>query len=356
MKKIIFIILTVILIYALGLTSAAVDYSQIYDSADTEVKEYVAKEALDDGAGLIEYLSPQKMFGFVKKSFRSIFPSLKPVVERVAFAILTSSLVLLITDKNYVQLFDIVLCLASICLLHSCIYPILSGVFIKLASLNGFLSVIYSFMAAGLAVGSKTVSAGILPSTIVGILSVISNLVSLVFVPLLSGLLSLIYAATIENGILNKLLGMLKNTIITLIGIIGIVFSGVTGLQRCIASAGDSMGMSAAKYIISGSMPIVGGVVKDALGTVTASSKMIVSTGGVFGIISVVIMLLPCLIQLSASLLIFRIGLSLCEGMGNLSVKALLKGYTGIFEIITALYVCEMMYIIISISLLISAA
>ncbi len=356
MKKTICVLLMILLTGILQLSVAAVDYSQMYDSAGTDVKEYVSKEDLDDGVGLTEHLSPKKMFEFVKKSLRSIFPSLKPLIERVIFSVCACALALLITDKNYVQLFDIVLCLVSICLLHSCIYPILSGAFVKLASLNGFLSLIYSYMAAGLAAGSKTVSAGMMPSTIVGILSVISNLISLFFVPFLGGLLSLTYASAIENGVLNKLLGTLKNILITLIGIVGIVFSGVTGLQKFISSAGDSIGMSTAKFIISGSMPIVGGVVKDAFGTVVASSKMIVSTSGVFGIISVVIMLLPYLLKLLAALMILRIGLILCEGMGQSSIKALLKGCEGVFEIITALYVCEMMYIIISVSLLISVA
>lgn len=356
MKKITFASIMLVLIIVSGLSVNAVDYSQMYDSADKDVKEYISQEELDDGVKLTEHLSPRNILNFVKKSVRSIFPSLKPLIKVVIFTVSASALMLLVTDKTYVGIFDIVLCLVSICFLHNCIYPILSGVFVKLASLNGFLSFVYSYMAAGLAAGSKSVSAGMMPSTIVGILSLISNVISLLFVPFLGGMLSLTYASAIENGILNKLLDMLKSIFVTLIGIVGIVFSGVTGLQKFIASAGDSIGMSTAKFIISGSMPIVGGVVKDAFGTVAASSKIIVSTSGVFGIISVIITLLPYLLKLLGVLMILRIGLILCEGTGQTSVKALLKGCLSVFEIIIALYVCEMMYIIISISLLISVA
>lgn len=356
MRKIFCVLSVVILIFSFEISVTAVDYSRIYESVDEDVKEYVSQEDLDDGLQLTEHLSPRKIYGFIEKAGRNVFPSLKPLVERILFIVLGSSLVLLITDKNYIQLFDTVTCIVSICLLHGSIYPLLSGVFVKLASLNGFLSLTYSYMAAGLAVGGKSVSAGLMPSTIVGILSIISNCISVIFFPLLSGILSLTYASAIENGVLKNLLDMLKKLCITLIGIIGIVFSGVTALQKYIASAGDSIGMSAAKFIISGSMPIVGGVVKDAFGTIAASSKMIVSSSGIFGIISVFIMLLPYLLTLIATLIILRIGLVVSEGIGQSSVKALLKGYTGVFEIITALYVCEMMYIIMSISLLISVA
>lgn len=75
-------------------------------------------------------------------------------------------------------------------------------------------------------------------------------------------------------------------------------FLGLLSVQTVVANAADRAGTKAAKFVISGAVPIVGGAVSDAYAAVIGSMGVLRSSVGVTGIILVAAILAPVIIEL----------------------------------------------------------
>ncbi len=87
------------------------------------------------------------------------------------------------------------------------------------------------------------------------------------------------------------------------LGLIATVFGAVIGLQSLLAGAADSVALKAGKFLIGSSVPVIGGAVSDAIGTVYAGLKVVKGTAGAAGICAIVVLFapsaaaLPCLLS-----------------------------------------------------------
>lgn len=354
MKRSIILLMIIALLFIFAQSAAAGNMDVLYEAADPDAKTVIEKDDLEDARSIIEHLSPENLLTFIKNSVIASIPSVKRLAAALVTVIGVSFIVSALVSGKSKDLADLCVCVFAICVLHNAVYPLICGAFIKLLSQNAFLSLLFSFMSAGMAAAGKTVSAGLMPVSAMGIVVLMSNAVSVFFIPLGEIMLCLSYSAAIENGILQRAVTMARNAAVWLITLAGIVFSGVTAIQKCVAAAGDSIATSAARFIISGSMPIIGSTVKDAFSTVLSSSKMIVASAGAFGIISICIALFPQLIRLLMTLFVLQMANACLSASDLPSVKILIKSITSIFEIITAIYACETMYIIFSAGIMMS--
>ena len=84
--------------------------------------------------------------------------------------------------------------------------------------------------------------------------------------------------------------------------VLGLMMAGFLGLlsvQTVVTGAADKAGTKAAKFVISGAVPIVGGAVSDAYAAVIGSMGVLRSSVGVTGIILVTAILAPVILELA---------------------------------------------------------
>lgn len=80
--------------------------------------------------------------------------------------------------------------------------------------------------------------------------------------------------------------------------LLSVVTGSMFALQTGISAVSDSLSLRGAKFAVSGLVPLVGGTLSDALGTVLSAASVIRATTGVIGILALISLLLPTLVEL----------------------------------------------------------
>ena len=235
----------------------------------------------------------------------------------ISFFLLLSGIcaILAITELNLFQSGDGVVRSASVgvsvisaLLIFSRLFPLASSVGKSITELSAFFSSVMPIFSAVLLSGGNVSSASV-QSVNMGItLSLVSNFVSEFLLPLCFSLFALTLLSSLCEGGVSSVLGCVKSAFGWGLGVSTTVLIGASSLQSLIATAADSAYLKAAKYAASGMIPMVGGAVSSALGTLAGGLSYVKSTVGATSVAVLVgISISPLL-----SLLLYRLAVSAC--------------------------------------------
>ena len=164
---------------------------------------------------------------------------------------------------------------------------------------------------------------------------VLVNVINGLLIPLLYGYIaaSVAQAATGQEG-LKRLADLLKWAVTTVLTIVMLVFVGYLTASGAVAGGADAATVKAAKFAISGAIPVVGGILSDATETVLASAGVLKGTVGVFGMMTILgICLLP-LLRLAVHYLVYKLVAAVSATMGSGSVWELVDRISGAFGLV----------------------
>ncbi len=129
-------------------------------------------------------------------------------------------------------------------------------------------------------------------------LGIVQFISGVVVVPLFCFCLTMSLISSMASNVgVGSIGGSVKKVFMTALGIITAILSVSLSTQTIIASKADSLAMKGAKTFL-GSIPVTGGAVSSSLGTLVSSLELIRGTVGVGGIIILLLLLLPVIIQL----------------------------------------------------------
>ena len=110
-----------------------------------------------------------------------------------------------------------------------------------------------------------------------------------------------------------KLGNLLRQGVITLLGIFFIVFSGFMVVRGAIAPVADGISLRTAKYLTKTFIPIAGGMFADTLEVVVGGSLLIKNAVGVFGLVMIMFMVATPLLKVWAMIIVYKIVGALLE-------------------------------------------
>lgn len=177
----------------------------------------------------------------------------------------------------------------------------------------------------------------------------VSVIVSRTLVPFLGIYLAIAITSSMNTEFrLDKIADSLKSFICWSLGGLLTVFVGILSIQGIVASSADTVSLKATKFLISSVVPVVGGALSDALGSVQSCVKLLKTSVGAYGIIIAVMTFLPLLIESISWLLVTKISQVVAEFLGVGGVTPVLKATSSVLSIILAIILCFMMLIIIT--------
>ncbi len=177
----------------------------------------------------------------------------------------------------------------------------------------------------------------------------VSVIVSRTLVPFLGIYLAIAITSSMNTEFrLDKIADSLKSLICWSLGGLLTVFVGILSIQGIVASSADTVSLKATKFLISSVVPVVGGALSDALGSVQSCVKLLKTSVGAYGIIIAVMTFLPLLIESISWLLVTKISQVVAEFLGVGGVTPVLKATSSVLGIILAIILCFMMLIIIT--------
>lgn len=148
------------------------------------------------------------------------------------------------------------------------------------------------------------------------------NLINSLLIPILYAYLAVsIACAAIGNDGLKQLGAMLKWLATTVLTAVMLAFVAYLSLSGVVAGSADAMSIKAAKFAISGAIPVIGGILADASETILASAGVLRGSVGVFGAITVLGLCLTPVMRLSVHYLMYKLvaALSATVSTGRLS-------------------------------------
>ena len=185
------------------------------------------------------------------------------------------------------------------------------------------MQVIFPMLLALLAAVGGSVSSAVLQPAVIAASGTMTTIVRDVTLKLLLCAGAVTAICHLSDRIhLSRLAGLLKDAANWTLGVCFTVFIGVMVVQGVGSAAVDGVSIRTAKYAIDNFVPVVGGMFADTVDTLVGCSLLIKNALGVFALILLCASVLGPLMQVLATVLIFKICAALLEPIADSQLVA----------------------------------
>ena len=204
---------------------------------------------------------------------------------------------------------------------------------------------------AAAAAGGAAVSAGAKYSAVCMALDVLMNTAHKLILPLVNAYTALsLSTAIFNNSILTGLKRMIKWCAVTVMTGLTLAFSALIGLTGLVTGSIDAVAVKTARTVISGTLPVVGGIVSDAASAVLSSAALLRNTAGAVGMIAVCALCVGPFAALLVKSLMMKAGSAICEAVPGLSLSLFLSDVSTAVNMLLGLLGCSTVIFFVSLS------
>ena len=374
MKKTVIFLCALLLFLLIPVSSYSMDYSEeeynktlsSYDLSSFEKELDADTYKMLDELGVLDF-SYESITGL---SFNDIVDLLKSLFQKKAELPIKSSVTVLVfillsaflqslkaesdDSVNMIYSTATALLVATVVLVKLTSTVSLASMAISVAS-----NFVYAFIPdfCSIVVASGGITTGFSTNTTLLILAQgLSFISSNVFMPIVNCYLALGVTSSLRYELnLDKLLSSVKKIITTCISFVSGVFVSVLSVKTAVAGRADMLGLRSIRFAINSVVPVIGSSISEGLLSIQAYSSLIKSSVGIVGVMAVVLVFLPSIIEV----VLWRISLTLCvivsDVFGDKSVSAVLNAFLNTLLLINVILILSMVTTVISFGILIAA-
>lgn len=204
-----------------------------------------------------------------------------------------------------------------------------------LSTMSEFANLLFPAVTALTAATGAITGAAARQLAVVLFSDVLMNLMSGVLVPLVYAYLAASIAhAALGNDGLKRVAALLKWAVTITLTVLLMAFVGYLTISGVIAGHTDAAAIKAAKFALSTTIPVVGGILSDAAETVLASAGVLRGTVGVYGTLAVLAMCLTPFLQLGAHYLAYKLAAALSATVADSRTAGLIDSIGSAFGLI----------------------
>lgn len=302
-------------------------------------------------------LSISSVFGFVwqkvKDTAEAPFRAVAAVLGILLLCALADAMKNAFAEKAAKTAFDVVSALAIAAVLIGPISRCITAVADAVRNSAIFLTAFVPVFAGLAAASGHPASAVAMQGGVLLLAQVITQVASTTFVPMVGIFLAFCVIGSISPSVSIAPLASFAKKVVT----VGLtfaltIFSAVLTIQGFISQAADTVAMKTAKFVVSGAVPVVGGAISDALGTVVSCAGLLKSAVGAYAIVVFLVTYLPVVLECMLWLLALELALALSGMVGAGSAPALLKGMRDALQMLLALVAAAALAMIVSICIM----
>lgn len=138
----------------------------------------------------------------------------------------------------------------------------------------------------------------------------------------------------LNNDGLKRVAGLVKWAVTGLLSALLMLFVCYLTVSGAVAGNADALTQKAAKTVLSGMVPVVGGILSDAAETVVAGAGVLKGTVGVVGLLAVLAICLTPFLQLGAHYLVYKVAAALSATVTPGPVAGLIDAIGGAFALV----------------------
>lgn len=364
MKRIVFttFIMTFLIFFAVvPLNAYAEEYSDEQMELNEQVDDILSDYDIGYGIGDISGLTFGELAARIKDSMAErLSAPLKMLgtllVVTVFTALLKSTAEGFFPQNSTAGIYNMVCVMTAVTVITPQLFTVYERALSIIEVVSGFM-LVFVPVFAGIAVASGGFTTG-------GIYNVMTLAASEIIVELSQRfLIPVVSIATVlavsgsvfPNASLDSIGRLLKKGITWCMTVIMTLFTGFVTLKCTLAGKMDGVTTKAAKYVISGFIPIVGGAVSDAYATVRSSFDVIRCTAGAAGVVAIILLMLPPILEILVFRGVMWIGTAAAEVLSAEPLAKLMKGIDSGLAIAQSVLVCYLLMFILCTAILMQA-
>lgn len=162
-------------------------------------------------------------------------------------------------------------------------------------------------------------------------------------------------AAAVDNPGLQKLAGLIKGAVTSLLTAFLLAFVGYLTASGAIAGSVDAAAVKAAKLAISRAIPVVGSILADASESVLAGAGVLRGTVGALGLLVVLAICLTPFLRLALQYLAYKLTAALCATVVQSRLSGLIDAIGGAFGLTLGMTGAAALVLLVSLVSAISA-
>lgn len=196
--------------------------------------------------------------------------------------------------------------------------------------------------------GGITASAALYSGTI-AFITLLSMLVSRVFLPMIR--LFLVFSAAhcaLGEDTLKRIADAIKGVQGWILKTMLIVFTTYLSLTGVVSGTTDAAALKAAKVTISSAVPVVGGILSDASESILVSMSLMKNAAGIYGILAALAVFLGPFIKVGAQYMLLKITAALCGLFGDKRICALVSDFSTALGMLLAMVASGCLLVLIS--------
>ncbi len=335
-----------------------IDVGGVSDNLTSEAKEILEENGLTvDNTNAVSEITPKKIWGYIwgefKKSLTRPLKALASLLAVILVAALIEGMRDSIPNKGLSKIFGVICVLISVGIISEAVLGSIERAAEALDS-GGTFMIGYVPVFAGITASSGSVTSAAAYNMLVLLAAQTAvQLSGEVIVPALSVCMAMgIVEAINPDFRLSGITEAVKKAVSFALGFVMTIFIGLLSLQSIVGASADTLGVKAAKFVVSNFIPVVGGAVSDAYATVKNSLGLLRGGVGFIGIAAIFVMILPPILDVIAMRLVFGIADIVTELFGVSQVKILVKNTGWILSTIFSILICFSVMLIISTAIL----
>ena len=302
------------------------DYEQIYNVSIRNITDYF-KEAL-----------PQKL----KVCFAD-FLSMLFVVMLVSIA---SSFY---ADTPQGSIIKIIAVICITVMSVEKISPLLNMLISLVRLSGGFMLCFIPVLTLLLSLSGTPTLAFTFNSFIMGFSQAISAFINFVAVDLLGCFLCVCISMNLNETLnVSRFINTVNKLTAFVLGITASVFTGFLSIKSVMAVSVDSVAVKGIRFAISSLIPVLGSSISEAYSSVIGSINIIKSSVAFVGILAIILINIPVIVQMLMYKISFSLLSYICESTGAVMLSDTFRGFCCAMRILLLLCVFEMFVLIIS--------
>ena len=151
-----------------------------------------------------------------------------------------------------------------------------------------------------------------------------------------------------EKYTFDAIAAFLKRAVCIVLGFGSTIFTGLLSIKGALAASGDSVTVRGVKMLVSGTLPVVGSTLSEAYTSVLGSMGLIQNAVGVFGIVVIVLMHLPVILELLLWYLTLMFAAAIGGMLGQTQIKKLLEGIAATVSLVNIFVIFNGFLLVIS--------
>jgi len=336
MKKFFVLVFVVILFPIFGIsahaediyaeTSAAFGADTLDDILSRDEKEIIGELKLDgnyDAGGALARL----WRSFLSSLVDEIRKNLDYCTGLIAIALFTAVGGTLCSSKNISNFIEILGCGSTAAFMLGGMNSIVSQTVDALYRLSDYskaaLPVIFTASAASGAVTSSAAKFAAVSFA----LDVLMSISQKIIIPVIYAYLALTLSSSMfPNPILNGIHKLCKWAAVTMMTGMTLAFTTYISMVGAIGAAVDTSAVKTVRSFISGTLPVVGGMISDASAMVLSAAGVVKNCAGVFGLIAVAVMCTAPFALLSVKMLFLKAVSAISDSMESKRLTSLFSG------------------------------